>query len=287
MIFMNVVMNEEIQPSTESQDLPAIAHGAAAGVPELKQVIGGLLFAAHKPLSVSELRAVLTGENQDEPPAKRPFGQLPEREIRAAIEQLKTELAERKLGIVLAEVAGRFGFQTDPAGGPWVRQLLNLDKPAHLSKPALETLAIIAYRQPITRAQIEAVRGVNVDAMMRNLLELQLVRITGRSDLPGRPLLYGTTNLFLEHFGLSSVKNLPGIEQLSQKAPERLRSPGSPAAQSPAAGPAAESPAKSEDTNEPEEDDETDEDEELEEDEETDEDEEENDEDKDEQNDRS
>lgn len=126
------------------------------------------------------------------------------------------------MGIILAEVAGRFRFQTDPTGGPWVRQLLNLDKPTRLSKPALETLAIIAYRQPITRAEIEAVRGVNIDSMMRNLLDLQLIRVLGRSELPGHPALYGTTNLFLEHFGLSSVKNLPGIEQLARREAERV-----------------------------------------------------------------
>ncbi|MBI2441939.1 MAG: SMC-Scp complex subunit ScpB, partial [Lentisphaerae bacterium] len=110
---------------------------------ELKQIVGGLLFAAHKPLNVAELRAALTGGDQNEPGGPNPFGKVQERDIRAAIEQLQAELTERKLGIILAEVAGRFRFQTDPTGGPWVRQLLNLDKPTRLSKPALETLAII------------------------------------------------------------------------------------------------------------------------------------------------
>ncbi|MFH1968855.1 MAG: SMC-Scp complex subunit ScpB [Verrucomicrobiota bacterium] len=190
--------------------------------PELKQVLGALLFAARKPIAAGELREVLAQVNQNGGDAHA-FGKIQESDIRTALEQLKTELVERKLGLILMEVAGGFRFQTDPAGGPWVRQLLNLDKPAHLSKPALETLAIIAYRQPTTRAEIEALRGVNVDAMMRHLLELQLIRIVGRSDLPGRPLMYGTTQLFLEHFGLSSVKNLPGVEQLSRRDAERVR----------------------------------------------------------------
>ena len=191
--------------------------------PELKQVLGALLFAARKPIAAVELREILAQVNQNGEDAAHSFGKIQESDIRTAIEQLKTELGEQKLGLILVEVAGGFRFQTDPAGGPWVRHLLNLDKPACLSKPALETLAIIAYRQPTTRAEIEALRGVNVDAMMRHLLELQLVRIVGRSDLPGRPLMYGTTQLFLEHFGLSSVKNLPGVEQLSRRDAERVR----------------------------------------------------------------
>ena len=191
--------------------------------PELKQVLGALLFAARKPIAAGELHGVLTQMNQGGENAAHPFGNIKERDIRTALEQLQTDMAERKLGIILVEMAGGFRFQTDPSGGPWVRQLLNLDKPARLSKPALETLAIIAYRQPATRAEIEALRGVNVDAMMRHLLELQLIRIMGRSDLPGRPLMYGTTQLFLEHFGLSSVKNLPGVEQLSRRDAEHVK----------------------------------------------------------------
>jgi segregation and condensation protein B len=204
---------------TEETNQPIDSHAQA----ELKQVLGALLFAARKPIAADELRGILAQVCQNGEDASRSFGKIQESDIRAALEQLKTELGERKLGLVLAEVAGGFRFQTDPAGGPWVRQLLNLDKPARLSKPALETLAIIAYRQPATRAEIEALRGVNVDAMMRHLLELQLIRIVGRSDLPGRPLMYGTTQLFLEHFGLSSVKNLPGVEQLSRRDAERVK----------------------------------------------------------------
>jgi len=190
---------------------------------ELKQVLGALLFAARKPIAAGELREILAQVTQAGENAAHAFGKIQESDIRTALEQLKAELGERKLGLVLVEVAGGFRFQTDPSGGPWVRHLLNLDKPARLSKPALETLAIIAYRQPATRAEIEALRGVNVDAMMRHLLELQLIRIVGRSDLPGRPLMYGTTQLFLEHFGLSSVKNLPGVEQLSRRDAERVK----------------------------------------------------------------
>lgn len=191
--------------------------------PELKQVLGALLFAARKPIAADELRATLAQVTQNGENAVHTFDKIQESDIRTALEQLKAEFAERKQGIILVDAPGGLRFQTDPAAGPWVRQLLNLDKPARLSKPALETLAIIAYRQPATRAEIEALRGVNVDAMMRHLMELQLIRIVGRSDLPGRPLMYGTTQLFLEHFGLSSVKNLPGVEQLSRRDAERAK----------------------------------------------------------------
>ncbi len=226
--------------------------------PELQQVLGALLFAAHKPMAIRELREVLQQAAQENREGAARFGQVREGEIEAALRALQTATAERPLGLALADVAGGFRFQTDPAAGPWVRHLLHLDKPARLSKPALETLAIIAYRQPITRTDIEALRGVNVDAVMRHLLEVQLVRIVGRSDLPGRPLLYGTTQLFLEHFGLNSVKNLPGIEQLSRRDAAQVRreqaarasaagtaagSDGQPAAD-PAADAAAEPPAK-------------------------------------------
>jgi len=204
---------------TSENNQPPDDHAPA----ELKQVLGALLFAARKPITADELQAVLAQVDQNGEDTAHPFAKTRAGDIRAALEQLQAEIAERKLGIIIVEVAGGFRFQTDPSGGPWVRHLLNLDKPARLSKPALETLAIIAYRQPATRAEIEALRGVNVDAMMRHLLELQLIRIMGRSDLPGRPLMYGTTQLFLEHFGLSSVKNLPGVEQLSRRDAERVR----------------------------------------------------------------
>ncbi|MBU0716319.1 MAG: SMC-Scp complex subunit ScpB [Verrucomicrobia bacterium] len=218
---------------TEETNQPTEAHAQ----PELKQILGALLFAARKPIAAGELLEILAQVAQNGEDAAHAFGKIKESDIRTALEQLKAELGERKLGLILVEVAGGFRFQTDPAGGPWVRQLLNLDKPARLSKPALETLAIIAYRQPTTRAEIEALRGVNVDAMMRHLLELQLIRIVGRSDLPGRPLMYGTTQLFLEHFGLSSVKNLPGVEQLSRRDAERVKRESEGGRRTPDAGP--------------------------------------------------
>jgi len=190
----------------------------------LKKIIGAMLFAARKPMKAADLKTIFTdtaAEGTDAVCAQ--FAKIKESEICAALEQIKIDLIQAGDGIHLAEVAGGFRLQTDPECGPWVRRLLNSGKPSHLSKPSLETLAIIAYRQPVTRSEIESVRGVNIDHIMRHLLECQLIKISGRSKLPGHPMLYGTTQLFLEHFGLQSVDHLPGIEQLRRKEEERRK----------------------------------------------------------------
>lgn len=200
-------------------------------VPELKQVLGAMLFGSRLPVSVDEMRRVLVemGENPEE--EGKLFAKATAADIQAALDQLKADLAERRVGVHLVEVAGGFRFQTDAECGPWLRRLLDIGKPTRLTRPTLETLAIIAYRQPVTRAEIEAVRGVTVDTIVRHLMELQLIRLAGRSPLPGRPLLYGTTQLFLEHFGLKSLKDLPGIEQLCRREEEyeRRHHPAPPA----------------------------------------------------------
>lgn len=183
-----------------------------------------MLFASKRPLSAAELKKIFaqTAENEDDP-ISRQFSKVKENEIAAVLEQIKTELLQMSSGILLAEVAGGFRLQSEPDCSPWLRQLLNSGRPNRLSKPALETMAIIAYRQPVTRAEIESVRGVNVDAIMRHLLECELIKIMGRSSLPGHPMLYGTSQLFLEHFGLQSIDHLPGIEQLRRKEEERIQ----------------------------------------------------------------
>lgn len=183
-------------------------------LPEIRQILGAMLFAAKKPLTVKEIRKVLgsTAEQYGEP--YQPFAQLSEREIAAAIESLRTDLAHGSSGLCIAEVAHGYRLQNEISCGPWVRSLLDKDRTARLSKPALETLAIVAYRQPVLRSEIESVRGVAVDQVLRNLVEMQLVKVVARSELPGRPWLFGTTQRFLEHFGLKSLDDLPGIEEL-------------------------------------------------------------------------
>ncbi|MBN1676402.1 MAG: SMC-Scp complex subunit ScpB [Kiritimatiellae bacterium] len=183
-------------------------------LPELKQILGALVFGSGRAVPVSEMRRVLKQVAEEKGGVAAEFGKVKESDIRRELEALNADLTQRKAGFHLAEVAGGFRLQTDAGCGPWLRHLLEIGRPNRLSRPALETLAIVAYRQPVTRSEIEAVRGVNVDHIVRSLLEMQLVRIVGRSELPGRPLLYGITQLFLEHFGLKDVKELPGIEQL-------------------------------------------------------------------------
>jgi len=190
----------------------------------LTKIIGALLFSAKKPLKPGEIRKLLseTAETEDESICRQ-FAKVNENEIAAAVEQIKVGYIQAANGVQVIEVAGGFRLQTAPSCSPWLRRLLNTGRPSKLSKPTLETLAIIAYRQPIARSEIESVRGVSVDAIVRNLMECGLIKITGRSNLPGHPLLYGTTQLFLEHFGLQSIDHLPGIEQLRRKEEERAR----------------------------------------------------------------
>lgn len=183
---------------------------------ELKQVLGAIIFAARQPMSVGAIRKLLQETAEINREEAGVYGSVKDAELKACLRQLQTECETSKTGVHLVENADGFRFQSDPTGGPWVRHMLNVGKPTRLSRPALETLAIIAYRQPISRAELEAVRGVAVDHVIRMLMEMQLIKIVGRSELPGRPMLYGTTALFLEHFGLKEVKDLPGIAELSR-----------------------------------------------------------------------
>ena len=176
------------------------------GIPppdSLQSVIGALLFAAKEPLAPEDLKKALQSAAQGAEPTS-PAAAF----AKATLAQIKTYLAESDVGLRLCEEGGRFSYRTVPAAGPWVRALVKAAPPQRLSRAALETLAVIAYRQPISRAEIESVRGVSVDHTIRALLELDLIRAVGRSELPGRPFLYGTTASFLEHFGLRSLKDL-------------------------------------------------------------------------------
>ena len=124
------------------------------------------------------------------------------------------------MGLGVALVAGAYRLQNDAACGPFVRALLEKNQVMRLSKPALETLAIVAYRQPCLRSEIEEVRGVSVDAVLRKLIDMQLVRVVRRSELPGRPWLFGTTQKFLEHFGINRIEDLPGSQELRRAMPK-------------------------------------------------------------------
>src|SRR3979409_2588717 len=183
----------------------------------LTQVIEALLFAGQKPLTTRELVSAIKGAGDTEDLLPNEFSRTTESQVAAALEQLKIEYIEQGRAFQLAEKAEGWQLVSDPAYAPWVRQLFPAVKPARLTPPSLETLAIIAYRQPITRADVEAVRGVAVDGVLQNLMERGLVKIGGRAEVPGRPLLYETTQFFLEHFGLRDLDELPNAEELRRR----------------------------------------------------------------------
>jgi segregation and condensation protein B len=195
----------------------------------LTQVIEALLFSAQKPLSIHEITAAIKGAEGDASETPNEFARVKNAEVAAALEELKVEYIQQSRAFQLIEKAEGWQLATDPAFAKWVRQLFPAPKPARLSAPALETLAIIAYRQPITRADVEAVRGVNIDGVLQTLMERGLVKIAGRAEIPGRPLLYETTQFFLDHFGLRNLDELPNAEEL-----RRRYLPVAPAAASPA-----------------------------------------------------
>lgn len=182
----------------------------------LARVLEALLFASDKPLSAAECVKHLKGavESAPEDAEVAALAKTKQDEVAAALRELGSAYDEEQRGFRMAESGAGWKVVTAPESAPWVRQLFPENRPARLSPSALETLAIVAYRQPITRADIEAVRGVNVDGVMQTLLERGVIRISGRADVPGRPLLYGTTEFFLEHFGLRTLDELPNCAEL-------------------------------------------------------------------------
>ncbi|MFA4888323.1 MAG: SMC-Scp complex subunit ScpB [Candidatus Omnitrophota bacterium] len=173
----------------------------------LKSVIEAMLFASEKPLLIEQARKVLDN--------------LEAADLRGKIEELKSEYIQANRGMRIVEIAGGFQMITSPDSAPFLKKFFRERRIEKLSKPALETLAIIAYKQPLTRQEIEFLRNVNVDAMMRSLMDKNLVRICGRKKAPGRPHVYGTTRQFLEHFGLKSLEELPKLEEFTEFAKKK------------------------------------------------------------------
>lgn len=174
---------------------------------DLKSIIETLLFVSSRPLASSEIMEVF----QAAPAAWKPTRET----LQTALEDLEKEWEERGGGIELVRVADGYEFRTTPEYGPWVK-LLNQPRPQRLTVPAVETLALIAYRQPITRTDIESIRGVDTAAVLKSLLERRLIRVVGRKEEPGRPLLYATTKEFLEVFGLKGLSDLPPLSELEE-----------------------------------------------------------------------
>lgn len=177
---------------------------------DLKNIIESLLFVAEAPLTVDQIKDVLT---------------LADRKmIKEALNNLIVDYEERQGAFILHEVAGGYQFRTRPEYVPWIKRLLQ-PKPARLSKAALETLAIVAYKQPLIRSDIEHLRGVDCGGVLRMLLERKLIRVLGRKEIPGRPLIYATTKEFLQVFDLKNLKDLPTpkeIEALGNASNETL-----------------------------------------------------------------
>lgn len=181
----------------------------------LKQVLEAIVFASPKPITLEEIRKALRGAAADTEELEIiAMGEVSEEDVASQLNLLRAEYEREGRAFGLSDGAMGWSFVTRPEGAQWVRQLYPESRPTRLSGPALETLAIIAYRQPVTRADIEAVRGVAVDGVMQVLLDRSLVKIAGRADLPGRPLLYETTEYFLQHFGLKQVAELPNSDEL-------------------------------------------------------------------------
>jgi segregation and condensation protein B len=164
----------------------------------LKSIVEGLIFAHHEPVSLDTLVRAIQGAEIAA--------------ISSVVEELEEEYRLRNSGFLLARVAGGYQFRSLPSIAPWILEMKSM-KPSRLSRAAMETLSIVAYNQPITRSQVEQVRGVESAATIRGLLERDLIAIVGRKDIPGRPMLYGTTSRFLEVFGLSDLASLPPLPE--------------------------------------------------------------------------
>jgi segregation and condensation protein B len=183
---------------------------------ELKNILEAILFAAQKPLSLKDIRDIFaTTANNSEDELVRAFKKVKDEELEELLKALEQEYEQAAKTYRLRCVAGAWLFVSQPEYAPWIKTLVGEKvRPPRLSAPALETLTIIAYRQPITRSEIEQIRGVSVDGTMQTLLERSLVEQSGRAEVVGRPALYSTTAIFLEYFGLASLEDLPDASEL-------------------------------------------------------------------------
>src|SRR5260221_6350628 len=195
---------------------------------ELKFILESLLFSAQKPLSVKELGDILAtaAEAEDADATVKALKKAKDDDVTAALETLAREHEPAARSYRLVCVAGSWQFVTQPEFAPWLKALVGVKaRPSRLSQPALETLAIIAYRQPVTRAEVEQIRGVNIDGTMQTLLERGLVESVGRAEVVGRPQIYSTTTLFLEYFGLRGLEDLPAADELRRIVVEKPPAP--------------------------------------------------------------
>jgi|WetSurMetagenome_2_1015567.scaffolds.fasta_scaffold00121_38 segregation and condensation protein B len=161
-----------------------------------RAIIEALLFACGEPLTIAAITKA-TG--------------LAEHDIKKIIAELISEYRNRRSGIIIAEIAGGYEMLTDPDLAAWIRKMKNISGSGKLSQPSIETLSIIAYKQPITKLEVDQLRGVNSDAAVKSLIDKRLIKIVGKKETPGRPYLYSTTNEFLQYFGLKGLGELPPV----------------------------------------------------------------------------
>ncbi|UCG09382.1 MAG: SMC-Scp complex subunit ScpB [Desulfobacterales bacterium] len=174
---------------------------------DIKNIIESLLFVAEEPLTVDRLKRILM--------------QADTNEIRSALNDIAADYDARKGGFYLHEVAGGYQIRTRPEYSTWIKRLIQ-PRPLRLSKAALETLAIIAYKQPVIRSDIEHIRGVDCGGVLRVLLERKFIRVLGRKEIPGRPLIYATTRRFLEVFDLKTLRDLPTPKEIEELSNSQL-----------------------------------------------------------------
>ncbi len=167
-----------------------------------KDILELLIFSSGEPVTISSLKEITA---------------FPEEEIKSILDELITEYDSRNGGIVIKEIAGGYQFVTNPEYGEWIKKFKKTVNTSKLSMAALETLAIIAYKQPIIKAEIDEIRGVNSDGAIKTLLERRLIKIVGKKEAPGKPFLYGTTKEFLQYFGLKDLTELPTLRDLSRE----------------------------------------------------------------------
>jgi len=169
---------------------------------QLKAILEVLIFLSQEPLTLDRIKEVL--------------GEVPEEELQATLAALRADFNQESHGIEIIQSPGGYLFTTKPDHDQWVRRLLQIEKKSRLSSAALETLSVIAYHQPITQAEVSAIRGVDSTYSIKNLLQKKLIKIVGRKKAPGNPLVYRTSEKFLEYFGLNSLDDLPKEEEIAK-----------------------------------------------------------------------
>ncbi|HRD02936.1 MAG TPA: SMC-Scp complex subunit ScpB [Candidatus Saccharicenans sp.] len=169
---------------------------------QLKAILEVFIFLSQEPLTINKMKEVL--------------GEVPEEELQASLAALLADFNQENHGIQIVQSGGGYLFTTKPEHDQWVRRWLQIEKKTRLSTAALETLSIIAYHQPITQAEVSAIRGVDSTYSIKNLLQKKLIKIVGRKKAPGNPLVYRTSEKFLEYFGLNSLDDLPKEEEIAK-----------------------------------------------------------------------